>query len=105
MIGVHMGDVNFINLLGLITGCFQIGDQIPKGGAKQAGCAGINQYQLVAGIDEVAIDGCFQRVFQIRLGERFIGAAGAVWVNKSRTGRLTVPSDRAVTSKSPSIMR
>ena len=71
VVGVHMGDVDLVDLLGLVAGSLQVGDQVAQRRAKQLGCAGVNQHQLGAGVDQVAVNGGFQWGRHKRVVERF----------------------------------
>ena len=61
MVRVHVRDVDFVDLLGLVTGRFQVGQHLAQRGAEQRAGAGIDQDQLGAGIDQVSVVGRFQR--------------------------------------------
>ncbi len=73
VVGMQMGDVDFIDLLRLVAGRLQVGQQLAQGGAKQAGRAHVHQHQFRARIDQVGIDGRFQRAVLERLGQRLVG--------------------------------
>ena len=71
MVRVHVGDVDLIDLLRLVACGFQVGQQIAQSRAKQRGRAGVDQHQFRAGVDQVAVDGGFQRRGDKRLVQRF----------------------------------
>ena len=61
VVGVHVGDVDFIDLLGRIAGRLQVGGEFAKVRSEVAGRASVDQHQLAASIDQEGIERGFQR--------------------------------------------
>jgi hypothetical protein len=64
MVRMHVGQVDLIDLGGLIAGGLQVLGKPAQRRAEQAGGARIYQHQLVAGIDQVGIDRSVNRTGQ-----------------------------------------
>ena len=55
VVGVHVGDVNLIDLRWRVACGLDAVLQVAKGGAKQPGGTGVDQDQLVAGVDQAGV--------------------------------------------------
>ena len=76
MVRVHVGDVDLVHLLGLVARSLEVAHQLAQRGAKEARRAGIDQHQLAAGVDEVAVDRSLDRRLEVGLGEQAFDACG-----------------------------
>ena len=76
MVGMQVGDVDLVDLLGLVARRLQVGEQLAGGRTEGAIGAGVDQHQLGAGVDQVAIDRGLHRRLQELLVQRLHDAAG-----------------------------
>ena len=101
---VHRGGADLIELLRLVARGFQVGQQIAQSRVKQRGRTGVTQHQLRAGIVEVTIHEWFSSVRRQTPCPALFDPDRRGLVESFFIGKLTVQSDRAVTSKSTGII-
>ena len=105
VVGVHVGDVDLVDLLRLVAGRFQARQQVAERRAEQAGGAGVDQHQLRAGVDEVAVDRGLDRRLQEAAREPFAdlrrAGVGQQLVDRQRDRAVGQRGDFEVTQHHP----